>query len=148
MLYRSENSTLPPSQNPIPERERIKKNRVSLREESDKPNGGQPGHKGGTLKRMDNVQERILVYPDKELSADSEDTSDVTCPNCGKPIPRSLFDEDKLRQLIDLKDKIDAHVQDSVLMKATCLHCGIEVSGKFGPYTQGNVNYGPHLQAL
>ncbi|MBQ0082094.1 MAG: transposase, partial [bacterium] len=147
-IANSENSSLPPSQNPISEREKIKKNRVSLREESDKPNGGQPGHKGRTLKRMENVQEKILVYPDKEISADSEDTSDVICPNCGKPIPRSLFKEDTVRQLIDIIDKIDAQVKDYALMKATCPHCGIEVSGKFGPYTQGNVNYGPRLQAL
>ena len=144
----SENSSLPPSQNPISERERIKKNRVSLREKSDKPNGGQPGHKGGTLKRMDDVQERILVYPDKELSADSEDTSDVICPNCGNPIPRSLFKEDKVRQLIDIRNDINSLVQDIVLMKGTCPNCGMEVSGKFGPYVQGNVNYGPNLQAF
>ena len=147
-MANSETSSLPPSQNPISEKARIKKNQVSLREKSNKPNGGQVGHKGGTLKRMDDVQEKILLYPDKELRAGSEDTSDVICPNCGKPISRALFKEAEVHQIIDIADKIKAIVKDMVKMEAICPNCGMKVSGTFGSYAQGNVNYGPRLQAL
>ena len=147
-LANSENSSLPPSQNPISEKARIRKNNVSLRETSDKPNGGQPGHKGATLARKEDAQQKILLYPNKELSADSNDSSDVICPNCGKPIPRAIFTEKEAHQIIDIADNIKAIVTDCVRMEAVCPNCGQKVSGKFGPYAQGNVNYGPRLQAF
>lgn len=143
----SENSNLPPSQNTIGEKARIRKKNVSLREESNKPNGGQAGHKGKTLHRTE-PDKKMRIYPDKTLPADSKDTSDVICPVCGSSIPRSLFKEKQVRQLIDILDEIKASVVDYTTMEAECPSCGSIVSGKFGPYLQGNVNYGPRFQAL
>ena len=143
----SENSSLPPSQNTISEKARIKKQGVSLREKSNKPNGGQLGHKGKTADRM-KPDIQMNVYPDKTLPNGSDDCTDVICPNCGTPIPRSLFKERDVHQVIDILDSIKAKVVDFTRMEAICPNCKQKVSGQFDAYTHGRVNYGPHLQAF
>lgn len=131
----SENSGIPSSKNPISEQERIKKKTKSLRKRSNKPVGGQVGHKGATLKRKEKVDHRVPIFPTSE-----------TCPNCGTVIPRSLFTEGETRQVIDLcKDIIET--TEKISMTAKCPVCGTVVKGEFGDLEGGNVNYGINLKS-
>ena len=129
----SENSGIPSSKNPISEQERIKKKTKSLRKRSDKPVGGQVGHKGSTLKKRETVDNRIQIYPDSP-----------TCPNCGALIPHSLFTEGETRQIIDLCNNI-IETTEKVSMVAQCPICGTKVKGQFGELEGGNINYGVNL---
>ena len=61
----SRNSSTPPSQDP----NRLKRN-TSLRNKGEKPNGGQPGHKGKTLEFTSTPDEVVELKPD-------------ICENCG-----------------------------------------------------------------
>lgn len=131
----SENSGIPSSKNPISEQDRIKKKTKSLRKRSDKPVGGQVGHKGATLKKRDNVDFKFQIFPESEV-----------CPNCGTAIPRSLFTEGEKRQVIDLCNDI-IETTEKVSMVAKCPACGTIVKGQFGDLEGGNVNYGVNLKS-
>lgn len=132
----SENSGIPSSKNPISEQEKIKEKTKSLRERSDKPIGGQVGHKGTTLKKRDKVDIRLKIYPESE-----------TCPNCGAIIPRALFTEGERRQIIDICNDI-VKTTEKVSMAAKCPVCGTVVKGQFGDLEGGNVNYGVNLKSI
>lgn len=132
----SENSGIPPSRNPISQQETIRKRTRSLREKSGRPVGGQPGHKGSTIRPREDVDATELIFPESE-----------SCPKCGAALPRALFTEGERHQVVDLCEKLIRTVE-KVSMEARCPVCGTTVRGTFGNLENGRVNYGTKLQAL
>lgn len=80
----SNNSSVPPSKNPIGI-----KHTNSLRKSSGKPNGGQPGHKGETLRQTE--------HPDY-----SHQCVPGVYPCCGKAVSPESLHAGERRQVIDL----------------------------------------------
>ena len=100
----SGNSSLPPS------KDLFKLKNQSLREKSDKKSGGQPGHKGETLRMTANPDTIIKHVPGQK------------CPGCGEIHPEESFQLVGKRQVIDTP-VIKAKVTEHQLYKSTC-KCG------------------------
>ncbi|MCM1311037.1 MAG: IS66 family transposase [Bacteroides sp.] len=125
----SENSSLPPSKDPIGF-----KRTQSLRQKSNRPNGGQPGHKGHT----------------KEQTALPNTTIECTpsvCPECGRAIDVSELHVVERRQIWDLPLPIAPIVTEYIRMEGTC-QCGHCCKGDFPQEATAPVSYGPNVHAL
>lgn len=124
----SSNSNLPPSSD-FPKVSRTN----SLRGESGNKPGGQPGHKGNTLKMVSN--------PDiiKEHQPDF-------CPKCGKDLSLLPLQLVGKRQVIDIPPIRPVVTEHRVYKRlCTCGHC-TEASLPYGVDTP--VSYGPAVQSL
>lgn len=124
----SNNSSVPPSKNPIGI-----KHTNSLREPSGKPNGGQPGHKGVTLQQT--------AHPDH-----SHRCVPGVCPCCGKRVPSENLREGERRQVIDLPKPVFPAVTEYVSMEGVCT-CGAHLKGEFPKEATAPVSYGPNIHA-
>lgn len=129
----SHNSSIPPSKEDIASSEKRKRTR-SLRKPSEKKTGGQPGHEGHTLRRIDSVDSFIEMPLDK-------------CPDCGEDLSGVSGTEKMTRQMIDISFPAPVVTQYSVLEKL-CPNCGHVVSSEFPECVNGDVSYGPNVQAL
>lgn len=124
----SGNSSLPPAQ------DLFRYKNQSLRGRSDKKSGGQPGHKGETL-RMSPAVDKIVVH-----------TPDAQCPRCGKVHagePGQLVGK---RQVIDIPF-IQASVIEHQVYQRIC-SCGHVSTGNFSAEVTAPVQYGNNLVAL
>lgn len=124
----SGNSSLPPSGDLF----RFKNQ--SLREQSGKKSGGQPGHKGETL--------LISPNPDKII----EHRPNPKCPQCGKVHADDSSHIIGARQVIDIPF-INASVVEHQIYQSTCT-CGHVSSGNFPVGVTAPVQYGNNLIAL
>lgn len=124
----SNNSSVPPSKNPIGI-----KHTNSLREPSGKQKGGQPGHKGATLEQT--------AHPDH-----SHKCMPGICPCCGKMIPEENLHEGERRQVIDLPKPVFPIVTEYVSMEGVCT-CGHHIKGDFPKEATAPVAYGPNIHA-
>lgn len=124
----SNNSSVPPSKNPIGI-----KHTNSLRKPSGKPNGGQPGHKGVTLQQT--------AHPDH-----SHRCVPGVCPCCGKRVPSENLREGERRQVIDLPKPVFPAVTEYVSMEGVCT-CGAHLKGEFPKEATAPVSYGPNIHA-
>ena len=124
----SMNSSLPPSKNPIGI-----KHTNSIREKSGKTTGGHKGHKGIT--RMRSLTPGII-----ELCAPEY------CPCCGEKVDKDQLYEKEIRQQIDLPSPVIPIITDYVQLTGTC-KCGTKLKGEFPAGIEGNVSYGPNVQA-
>ena len=125
----SENSSLPPSKDPIGF-----KRTQSLREKSKRPNGGQPGHKGHTKEQTTLPNTTIACAP-------------MVCPGCGRPLDTSGMHIVGRRQVWDLPLPIAPIVTEYLQMEGTC-QCGKCCKGEFPSEATAPVAYGPNVQAL
>ena len=82
------NSSVPPSQESIAARE-LRRTK-SLRKPSDKPSGGQPGHKGSTLQSV-STPDRIIKH------------EPAYCKCCGRPLDGIEYRKIRKTQIIDIK---------------------------------------------
>ena len=98
----SENSSLPPSKDPIGFRRT-----QSLRQKSERPNGGQPGHKGHTKEQTTLPNKTIECFPD-------------VCPECGRRIDPAGAHIAERRQIWDLPLPIAPIVTEYQSMECTC----------------------------
>ena len=98
----------------------------SLRNSSGRKSGGQPGHKGNTLKQVDNPDEIIDILPEQ-------------CPNCETEF--SLEDSTGFirRQVIDLPPPV---VTEHRGHTCKCIGCGDEFKGEFPADVTAPVQYG------
>lgn len=124
----SNNSSVPPSKNPIGI-----KHTNSLRKPSGKPNGGQPGLKGVTLQQT--------AHPDH-----SHRCVPGVCPCCGKRVPSENLREGERRQVIDLPKPVFPAVTEYVSMEGVCT-CGAHLKGEFPKVATAPVSYGPNIHA-
>ena len=132
----SANSSVPPHMDPLSKKEGNVRRTSSLRQKSDRPVGGQKGHKGCTAKIESAADEKELKYPDS-----------FVCPNCGTTLPKEAFTPAGRRQIVDICDDIK-QITDQIIMSAKCPNCGTILKGEYDNNVKGNVNYGKNLTAL
>lgn len=125
----SENSSLPPSKDPIGF-----KRTVSLRKKSDRPSGGQKGHKGHTLEQAPHPNKVVECLP-------------RVCPCCGKPVYRDRLHVTGNRQVIDLPLPIVPITVQYDMLEGEC-ECGCHLKGEFPAEATAPVAYGPNIHAL
>lgn len=106
-----------------------KKNRTeSLRKSGQKPNGGQPGHKGHTLKRSENPDHTETHKPDE-------------CKNCRTSLKDVAAVGEEERQVYDIpaiRIEVTAHRAEIKI----CPSCGTENRGEFPENVGRGVCYG------
>lgn len=123
----SRNSSIPPSK----DENRPLKNQ-SLRTKSDKKVGGQNGHKGTTLKMIENPDITILHEPN-------------FCKNCGSNLESASSEFVSRRQIIDIPP-IKPEYTEHQIFKKVC-HCGFCNVAEFPAQLGSKISYGANIQA-
>ncbi len=107
----------------------------SRRGKSDRPSGGQPGHKGTTLERTEN--------PDHVVDHDPS-----ACEGCGAP----LSDADRhgapvCRQVFDVPEPQPLEATEHRGHRCLCAACGTMTTAAFPNGVSAPVQYGPRITA-
>ena len=123
----SNNSSIPPS------KDENRPKRKSLREKSGRKSGGQKGHKGNTLKFVENPDHTERHIPDY-CSTCGKDLSDIEPEYAGK------------RQVFDIP-KIKVKITEYQVFKKTCI-CGCETQSQFPSEANAPVSYGNNIKSL
>ena len=124
----SSNSSMPPSS------DMTKPKRTnSLRKTSGKKPGGQPGHKGSTLKMLENPDLTENHYP-------------LVCEHCGSSLSESSAEFSGQRQIIDLPEIRQIVTEHRIYSKqCNCGHCTKSV---YPDFVKSPVSYGANIQSL
>jgi transposase len=125
----SRNSSKPPSSDGLAKPKKTQ----SLRQASGKDAGGQPGHKGTTLKRM--APTEVVTHP-----------LPPQCARCRAVLPADVAQVWERRQVIDIPAARHDVIEHRVLA-ATC-QCGHHNTSLFPPQVGEPVQYGPRIRAL
>ena len=140
----SSNSSKPPSSDGYAKpsvdekkQEREDKKDRSLRKRSGRRPGGQGGHQGAHLERVEVPDARVLHEPE-------------VCKGCGRDLLGAERREDgeEFRQVFDLPEEIALEVIEHVAVNRCCDGCGQVTAGCFPEGVRACVQYGPGLQAL
>ncbi len=107
----------------------------SLREESTKKQGGQPGHKGQTLEKSE--------QPD--LVIEHKLPASLCCEGCNNVIDVDVSSYQS-RQVFDLPP-IAMQVTEHQVQQCKCPHCDASISADFPPEVTAPVQYGANVQA-
>lgn len=124
----SKTSSKPPSS------DGFKKKTKSLRGKSGKTSGGQPGHKGESLKMVSDPDERVL----HQLTH---------CCGCGTGLADSWLIELDRRQVFDLPP-LQLRVTEHQAEVRRCLECGRVNRAEFPAEVEHKVQYGTRLKGL
>jgi transposase len=126
----SHNSSKPPSSDgydkPAPKSQRTRSGRKS---------GGQPGHKGSTLRKVDNPDHTVPVPTVRR------------CP-CGKCLTEANVIKTESRQVFDVPEPQPLEVTEYVGDVMQCDDCGMIHRPQFPGDVSQPVQYGPVVQAL
>lgn len=131
LAMNSSNSSLPPSSDRFIKK---KDKNKSLRKKSTKSSGGQKGHKGFTLNKVDN--------PDYIV-----DLTLNTCPHCNTNLHDSEIDDIKTRQVFDIPE-IKILVTEYRSQVKTCPHCKEKSMAQFPNNITSPTQYGTNIKAL
>jgi len=124
----SSNSSKPPST------DGLGKKTKSLREQSGKKPGGQPGHKGSTLNQIADPDHIVLHTPHN-------------CENCSADLVSAEVVGLEKRQVFDLpKPKIEVTEHQAEAKVCSC--CGHRTKAAFPQHVAAPVQYGERIQAL
>ena len=106
----------------------------SSRGKSGRPSGGQPGHKGETLKQVDKPDEVIDHYPEY-------------CMYCAAKLEASTDHDYCKRQVFDIR-KPKIWITEHRVHKKVCSICGKETQASFPADVQAPVQYGKQVRSL
>jgi transposase len=127
----SRNSGKPPSSDGLKKPPRVS----SLREPSDKPSGGQKGHKGETLERVAEPDSVVDHYPS-------------SCKNCNVAVTPDMSVGHSARQVFDLPEPAPLTVTEHRAHDCLCANCGTSTRGTFPDGINAPVQYGPRITAF
>ncbi len=130
----SQNSSVPPSKDPISGSLDRTKRTQSLRTKSNRPVGGQPGHKGTTLHQSEHIDK-------------VEAMEQVTCPDCDEALSSVQGKLVERRQVIDIYFP-RAFVTEFISFEKVCPNCGKKVRTPFPEGVNAPVCYGGNLKSL
>lgn len=122
----SKNSHIPPSN------DMTHKNK-SLRGKSNKPPGGQVGHKGSTLEMTSTPDKIETLYPNY-------------CNSCGSSLADSNFKLQASRQVIDIPPIVATTTEYQCF--GTKCSCGHHQKASFPEGVDSNIQYGENIQSL
>lgn len=125
----SQNSSKPPSSDGY-----NKPNPKSRREKGKRNRGGQKGHAGSTLKRVER--------PDNIIDHVASD-----CGQCGNSLKRAKIIDCGIRQVFDIPI-LKINVTEHRSHRKCCGRCGTITIGKFPPEAYQFVQYGPRIKSL
>lgn len=128
LATKSHNSSKPPSSDPLGKKTK------SRREKSGKKPGGQPGHRGQTLRMVADPQHTVRHFPEQ-------------CPGCGASLEAVAVTDVERRQVFDLPPAVMEVTEHQVGTKA-CPQCGCAARGAFPAWVTQPVQYGPRLLGL
>jgi len=123
----SHNSHLPPSS------DRFVRKPKSLRQKSEKPSGGQPGHRGSSL--------QFSSTPDEIIELQVE-----ACEVCQHDLHAVVACGRERRQVVDLPSP-RVVVQEYRAEQKQCPHCHYISIAAFPAGVQAPIQYGPHVGA-
>ena len=131
----SRNSSKPPSSDGY-SKPPVKKDR-SLRRRSQRKPGGQEGHEGAHLERVEVPHHEVLHEP-------------KACTDCGSDLidAERIEEREESRQVFDLPEEIVLRVTQHVAVNRLCGDCGLENVGSFPEDVKAPVQYGPDVKAL
>lgn len=124
----SSSSSKPPSSDSL-----YKPAPKSLRKKSQKASGGQKGHKGSTLQRIEHPDETMNHYPTGR------------CQGCGKEIIQSNCYPSEFRQVLEIM--INLHAVEHVAHEHICT-CGYKQKAKMPQDVKAPVQYGNSVKAF
>src|ERR1700675_4817410 len=127
----SSNSGKPPSSDGLKKPPRV----TSLREPSDKPSGGQKGHKGETLRQV--AEPDIIV-----------DHFPSACTTCSLALTPEMATSHSARQVFDLPASAPLVVTEHRIHDCRCADCGAQTRAAFPQGVNAPVQYGPRLCAV
>jgi transposase len=130
----SSNSGKPPSSDGLNKPVRDKRTN-STREPSGKPPGGQPGHKGWTL--------RQVGEPDSVV-----DHFASSCAACGAAVTPAMSSGHRARQVFDLPEPRPLLVTEHRAHDCVCGRCGTYTRAAFPDGVNAPVQYGPRIAAF
>jgi len=127
----SSNSGKPPSSDGLKKPPRVS----SLREPSGKPTGGQNGHPGETLRRVETPDATIDHYP-------------PACTGCGEPLTVAMATGHVTRQVFDLPEPRPLIVTEHRAHACRCAACGTQTRAAFPEAVAAPVQYGQRIAAF
>jgi transposase len=127
----SSNSGKPPSSDGLKKPPRVS----SLREPSGKKTGGQRGHRGETLRRVEKPDAAIDHYP-------------PACTGCGKPLTAATATGHIARQVFDLPEPRPLIVTEHRAYACRCAACGTQTRAAFPEGVVAPVQYGQRIAAI
>jgi transposase len=127
----SSNSGKPPSSDGLKKPSRIS----SLRESSGRKTGGQKGHPGETLCRVERPDATIDHYPE-------------TCAMCGEALTTAMASGHVARQVFDLPEPRPLIVTEHRAHGCRCAACGTQTRAAFPEAVTAPVQYGKRIGAL
>jgi transposase len=127
----SSNSGKPPSSDGLKKPPRVS----SLRESSGKKSGGQKGHPGETLRRIEIPDATIHHYPE-------------ACAACGEPLTAAMATDHVARQVFDLPEPKPLIVTEHRAHGCRCAACGTQTRAAFPEGVAAPVQYGKRIEAF
>jgi transposase len=127
----SHNSSKPPSSDGPGAPKRVLK---SLREQSGRRPGGQPGHPGHSLTLVEQPDRVVVHQP-------------LSCAGCGQDLASAVVLRTERRQVVDLP-VVRAEVVEHQAQTRGCPGCGQETQAPFPVGVTGPIQYGPGVATL
>lgn len=133
----SRNSSKPPSSDGYSKPPAVKKKDRSLRKRSGRRPGGQDGHQGWHLERVEVADDQVEHEPE-------------CCEGCGGGLEGAerVEDREESRQVFDLPEEIALRVIEHVAVSRRCGGCGTVSTGSFPQGVDAPAQYGCSLRAL
>ena len=122
----SRNSSKPPSTDGY-------KKVTKTRQKTDKPQGGQKGHPGNTLKFVDNPDHTFTHHI-------------CQCKKCHASLENVQADSYERRQIFEIPP-IKAEITEHKAARTICPHCGTLNKAVFPDHVPHSIQYGPQLKA-